>query len=189
MQEYIAIRVLPQPFTEREDGRLCDKRNLRACFGAADPIKCTVLKGVPDRLRQSVVEHEDVLEGVARRPECCGRAVYFASVNYGQLIEWSPAYGDGFAADIVVDQFVPVQQTDGVGSGDAVVLEADHLQIRDACSRRHARICWLTPSSSKPGIVCFNEDRVVNGRDRVATYAVLETRKRQWRPGHVEPFG
>lgn len=127
--------MLFEPFAEGFDGWFFEERDFGTVSDAADGIERTVIQRIPNGIGFPVVEQEDVVECVACGSEGDRLAVDFASVDHGQSVERSPADGDGFSADGVVDEFVAIEQRNRVGAGDAVVLIAydfEFVDVRDA---------------------------------------------------------
>lgn len=115
------------PLAERYHRRLGDKRNGLTLSRPGDCGPFGPIQRVPQALSLAVEDQEHVPEDIAADAELIRPAVPLASVNHGQLCEWSPSHGDGLTPDVIVHEFVVVEQPHRVGPGIlAVGVPDDH---------------------------------------------------------------
>lgn len=101
-QKHVRLRMGLAPFMQLHNRRLPEKWDSITPPFSANGIKRPILQRIPDRISQPVVQNKDVVKGIACRPECRYLPLDFSSVDYGQLVQWSPTHGHGLATDIVV---------------------------------------------------------------------------------------
>lgn len=114
------------PNRKRYGIRLFEESDSCAALDAGRGLKVLVAGRIPYGAGGSVVENEDVVHRVAGRTERDFFSVDFASVDHGQPVERSPSNGHRLAAHRVIDQFVFVEDLEGIGPGVAIMHEADN---------------------------------------------------------------
>jgi len=134
-KEDVRVGVFRRPFAEFHFGWFGGELEFFALVRPGDGIKGAFLQGVPDGSGVPVVEKEDIVEGVSGRAEFDGFVfVDLAVANCSQLGERSPTDGKRCSVEIVVDDFVTVQNLDRVCFRHPVVLETDDDGVViDAC--------------------------------------------------------
>jgi len=121
--------MVPSPLTQRDNARFRQEGDGLTLPGTSDGRPFFVVEWVPKALCLAIVDQENILVDVAADAELINLAILFASVNYGQFGERSPAHGHGFASDPIVDQFVVVQKRDGIGARFAVLDVPDDRNL------------------------------------------------------------
>ena len=119
------------------------------CFALAFPgdgRPALIVQRPPEAFGLAIEDQEDVLVDVAANAESIDLAVFFASVNHGQFGERSPTDQNGLTGQGIVDQFMVVQQSDGIGPGVAVEDVADNLELFDG------RVA-AGPSADEAGVI------------------------------------
>jgi hypothetical protein len=86
---------------------------------------------------------------------------YLAAVHDGRVGERSPHGGDGFVAECVIDDFVPIEQAQAMSSGHTVVLRAEDPRIvrdvRFGCGYGFGSVDRGDPASRKHLLIVGGE--------------------------------
>lgn len=115
-QQNFAARMLFQPFVQRKQIRPRDDLDSLPLTGAGDRFQIFRTARIPEGVGLAVEEDKRVLVRVAAEAEGLDGFPDLATVNYGQLREWSPSDCQRFVSEPVVDQLVYIQNRDRIGT-------------------------------------------------------------------------
>ncbi len=119
--------MLDSPFAQWDNAGFRDERTRLAFALTGDGGPFVVVKWVPQTFGLSIENQENVLVDISTDAELVVFVLTASSVNHGQCCERSPTDGDGFALEVVVDQFVVIEERGRIGPCDVVFdITDDH---------------------------------------------------------------
>lgn len=137
-QENLRVGVFRHPLAQFHLGRFGGEFELLTFIRPGDGVKGAFLQRIPNGAGITIVQDENIVEGVSGRAEFDGFLfVDLAVANCSQLGERSPTHGKRRSLEVVVDDFMTIENHDGVCFRHPVVFETDDDRIViDSCLRK-----------------------------------------------------